>query len=138
MFLFSALLSTIFVHSFKQIICPLSYRPARYFNDLSNLHLLDQVNVRSFGSFPSGHTTTAFTIFFLLIFIIKNKILKSVFLLIALSVAFSRIYLAQHFFIDVYFGSVFGTLSAFISYWVFTEYYDYKKIKWIDNSIKLS
>ena len=65
-------------------------------------------------SFPSGHSTTAFALFFIFGFFVKNKKWQILFFILALSTAISRMYLLQHFFIDVYFGSILGVLIATI------------------------
>lgn len=91
-------------------------RPISYFADSVELNLVDGVSVYSWNSFPSGHSTSAFTIFLFFSFLIKNQIMKFIFLIIAINVAISRIYLVQHFFIDVYFGSILGTIVTLLLY----------------------
>jgi membrane-associated phospholipid phosphatase len=56
-------------------------------------------------SFPSGHATAAFALFFCLGFLAEKKINEVIFFLLALTVAFSRVYLSQHFFEDITAGS---------------------------------
>jgi len=91
-------------------------RPISYFGDRVLLNLVDGVSVYSWNSFPSGHSTSAFTIFLFFSFLVKNQILKFIFLIIALNVAISRIYLVQHFFVDIYYGSIIGTIMTLIIY----------------------
>ena len=57
------------------------------------------------NSFPSGHATAAFALFFCLGFLAERKIMEVIFFLLALLVAASRVYLSQHFFEDVTAGS---------------------------------
>jgi len=67
-------------------------------------------------SFPSGHTTAGFTIFLVLTLIVKNKNWGYFFGICAVLVAYSRVYLSQHFFEDILAGGiigVFGTLIVF-------------------------
>ena len=92
-------------------------RPAGYFTDIV-LNFIDSSSIHYHNSFPSGHTTTAFTIFFILTMITDKKYLHFIYFLLALSTAFSRVYLLQHFFIDVYFGSILGLI---IGYFVFVS-----------------
>lgn len=47
---------------------------------------------------------------------IKNRWLKVLFLIIAMLVGYSRMYLSQHFMIDITFGSLIGVISAIIIY----------------------
>jgi len=66
-------------------------------------------------SFPSGHTSTAFTLALLLASIVKRNIWVFVFPLIAFFVGYSRVYLAQHFVTDVLAGIFVGIVSAYLS-----------------------
>lgn len=80
-------------------------------------------------SFPSGHTLGAFAFFALYSFFLseKYKPLSVLFFIAACLCAYSRIYLGQHFFIDVYAGSIFGTLLITLQY-ALMETYLFKKI----------
>ena len=89
-------------------------RPAEYFKDLTKLHFVDGVNIHHWNSFPSGHTTSAFAMAFVLCFILKrNLVLQVGLFLIAFLVGFSRMYLCQHFLKDVIAGAIIGTSVAF-------------------------
>ena len=68
------------------------------------------------NSFPSGHTACAFAIYFCLSMMVKNNWLKFFFFFLALLTAFTRVYLSQHFFMDVYGGSLVGAFSALVAY----------------------
>ena len=65
-------------------------------------------------SFPSGHTTAAFSTFILLALCASS--LASVFCLAAALVGISRIYLGAHYPSDVLAGSFLGTIAAYASY----------------------
>lgn len=80
-------------------------------------------------SFPSGHTLGAFAFFALYSFFLseKYKPLSVLFFIAACLCAYSRIYLGQHFFIDVYAGSIFGTSLITLQY-ALMETYLFKKI----------
>lgn len=74
-------------------------------------------------SFPSGHTTGAFssmTAFFLA----GNRKYTWTGLLLAFLVAFSRIYLAVHYPSDVLFGIIFGALSGVVAFFIMKAVYD--------------
>ena len=68
-------------------------------------------------SFPSGHTSSAFTCAVTLWFYNK-KIFYGAFVVAAL-IGFSRIYLGVHYPTDVLFGAVFGTLIAIFTAKIF-------------------
>lgn len=82
-------------------------------NDL--LHFVQGVSVHTTNSFPSGHTATAFVLFFLLCHFFSKK-MEGVIAMIAMAVlvGISRVYLAQHFLIDVACGALLGTFSAWL------------------------
>lgn len=88
-------------------------RPITFFAETKKLRILTTIDNSFFDSFPSGHTTVSFAFFFCLALGIKNDWLRLACLIIALAIGFSRIYLSQHFLIDVYAGSVIGTLGSF-------------------------
>ena len=94
-------------------------RPLLYFQENFSeisLPLVDGVRLYKAHSFPSGHTITAFALFFGLALIVKNKWLKVLFFVMASLVGYSRVYLSQHFAIDILAGSAIGILSAWICY----------------------
>jgi membrane-associated phospholipid phosphatase len=97
-------------------------RPSRYFADITPLHLVDGVKMLGGKSFPSGHATSAFALFLCLAVISGNRYLKLACFIMAALVAFSRVYLSQHFLIDVYAGSLIGSLGALSLYLVFYRY----------------
>jgi len=97
-------------------------RPALYFADAKGLvHTVKWITIHGSCSFPSGHTTTAFAMFTFLSLICRNKFCGFAFLSLALLAAYSRIYLAQHFFVDVYAGSIIGTTSSLVVYTLFYQ-----------------
>jgi len=96
-------------------------RPIQYFADATVIHTVKWVTVHGSCSFPSGHTTTAFAMFSFLALSSKNKQMGLLFMMLGLTAAWSRIYLAQHFFIDVYVGSIIGTLSSVFVYTLFEQ-----------------
>lgn len=88
-------------------------RPAAFFDE-STLNFIGSGKLHYAHSFPSGHTTTAFALFFVFALFSKNKKWQVLFFILALSTAFARLYLLQHFFIDVYFGSILGVLVSLL------------------------
>jgi membrane-associated phospholipid phosphatase len=111
-FILSTYLATgLVVQILKRIFFHDIMRPSKLLFDKS-LHLVDGVELLSGRSFPSGHSTSAFALFLCLALITSNKTLKFGCLIIACLVAFSRIYLSQHFLIDTIAGSLIGTTGA--------------------------
>jgi len=104
-------------------------RPLLYFQENYSevtLPLVEGVRMYRMHSFPSGHTITAFALFFGLSLLVKNKWLKMFFFVMAALVGYSRVYLSQHFAVDIFAGSIIGILSAWICYPLFTK----MDIKW--------
>lgn len=66
-------------------------------------------------SFPSGHTAASFTIVSVL-WLLKQKKLFIISLIVACLIAFSRMYLYVHFPSDIIGGIFVGVLCGFISY----------------------
>jgi membrane-associated phospholipid phosphatase len=73
-------------------------------------------------SFPSGHTSTAFTLALLLAYIVKRNVWVYVFPLIAFFVGYSRVYLAQHFVTDVLAGIFVGIVSSYLALLIHEQY----------------
>ena len=94
-------------------------RPLAFFRKLHQediLNLVDGVKVYTGQtSFPSGHSMSAFALCSLLVFLLPpQKNYASVLLFVALMVAFSRLYLAQHFLHDIYAGGIMGVAIAIL------------------------
>ncbi|UEG55238.1 phosphatase PAP2 family protein [Mucilaginibacter daejeonensis] len=115
-FAFSGIMVQIFKHLFR------APRPIVYFEkQLDHIHFVKGVAMMHTNSFPSGHTVTAFSAAVVLSYLAVNKRWGFIYLLVAISVAYSRMYLSQHFFEDVTAGSIVGSMSTLM--WV----------TWMDN-----
>ncbi|WP_165933376.1 phosphatase PAP2 family protein [Arundinibacter roseus] len=111
--------SGIIVQLSKHFVFPDAHRPARVMeNILPWLHTVSGVAMYQNGSFPSGHTTSAFALFAMLAFFNSSMPYKLFFLLLALLVAYSRMYLLQHYLLDVHMGAFLGTGTAALLYYL--------------------
>jgi membrane-associated phospholipid phosphatase len=102
-------------------------RPKTFFEDnnlLDQIYFVEGVYINSGDTaFPSGHTMGAFALFGIISFLTPNKSWMPVlFFTLALLVGFSRIYLVQHFFEDVYSGAIVGVLLSLLAVWLFKKY----------------
>lgn len=111
--------SGILVQLFKRIILPDAPRPKNFFEGIYNLHFVEGITIHGAHSFPSGHTASAFGLFIFLALISKNDSVKILCFFLAILVAYSRLYLSQHFLIDVVFGSFIGVTSGMVIYMYF-------------------
>lgn len=94
-------------------------RPAYIFRYIEShpIQYIDGLDLHIHNSFPSGHATQAFAIFMCLVFAVENRYLKFLFFSVALLTAFSRVYLSQHWLVDITAGSVIGfTFSVMYEY----------------------
>ena len=117
------LLSTIIVQPIKHIVN--APRPITWFSENHpdiNLTLVEGVKMNEWNSFPSGHTTTFFVLFFTLSIIICTKNIKGKYILAFICFlcasfgAYTRIYLSQHFALDVFAGILIAIFSTLILY----------------------
>jgi len=92
-------------------------RPLNYFQDAPWIHIADTWEKHYHRSFPSGHTAGAFAFFCFLSLLLgeKYRAWGFVFFITAFLVGYSRLYLAVHFFADVYVGSVLGVALSMVT-----------------------
>ena len=118
------LLTTLIVQPIKHIVN--APRPLTWFAEHmpgQTLPLVDDIRMNLWLSFPSGHTATFFAFFFSLSVIccaenIKGKnILSFLCFLCATFGAYTRIYLSQHFALDIFAGILIATLSTILLYY---------------------
>jgi len=107
--------TTIFTQVFKYVILPDEARPSTAIADQSQIHYVEGVTIHSINSFPSGHTATAFTFVLLIALTIKRRDVLALAFIVALLVGYSRIYLGQHFPLDVGGGIIVAILSVSLS-----------------------
>jgi membrane-associated phospholipid phosphatase len=94
-------------------------RPGRYFTQIERIHKVQDQPLTGNNSFPSGHTTTAFALCALLALGTDYKWMQFMYFVAALLVGYSRMYLGQHFFKDVYAGAMLGFVTSLMIYWAF-------------------
>lgn len=140
-FLYGFLISGIIVQVLKKIA--VSPRPKMFFEPGQYSYFIEGVTHAGNTSFPSGHTASAFALVTIAAILIKNKKTQLVLLILAIFEGYSRIYLAQHFLLDVIVGGVIGVLSAFPSLYLaentkYLKKYFQKKAKITSNSAEFA
>ena len=119
------LLSGLLVQVLKRLVFGDVARPMKYFQGNQQLHLVNDIHQYCCNSFPSGHSATAFGIFLCFALAVKQNWLKSVMLILACLIAYSRVYLSQHFLIDIMGGSLIGIITAIACYpWIYSIHKD--------------
>lgn len=114
--LLSYAISGLLVQLLKNII--FSPRPAVLFKQMGRpfYEVHDVTLLSSNASFPSGHTTSAFALLSILVLFYPKQRWNYLFLLLAIMVGYSRIYLSNHFLVDVLAGAIIGIITAFGCY----------------------
>jgi membrane-associated phospholipid phosphatase len=117
-----AIISTLLAQFLKRIVYPDELRPFSYLSENFPVHLIDGVPIRKIHSFPSGHTTTAFTMALIMAYIINKKVWSVILPLLAMLAAYSRVYLSQHFPIDILAGMWIGIVSAILALLIYKKF----------------
>ncbi len=125
----------IFTNLFKRILFPGTSRPFHHFLYDDFPRFLHDAPLIYYNSFPSGHTMTIFGFCAVLAYLIHNKFLCLLFFILALLVGISRMYLLQHFFMDVYVGAIFGAVSLYISTWILDSKLKLNQKEWFNTNI---
>ena len=110
-------------------------RPSVFFEGKVPLNFVQGVEVMHYNSFPSGHTAAAFGLFCMLSLFVNKKKWSAVFFLLALLVGLSRVYLLQHFFRDIYAGSLVGVGISSLFYLTFVRSAFYNSLHWKDKAL---
>lgn len=109
------LLSTLITQISKHIIWDDITRPILSGIPLNQIHTVPGQVTHAYNSFPSGHTATAFTLFLLTVYFFPTKWTFAIGLIYAIICAYSRVYLGQHFPMDLGGGMLVAVLSMQLS-----------------------
>lgn len=106
LYLISILLTIVVSQGLKRVVFEDEKRPATAYSELRDVHGMERhLN----NSFPSGHTTAAFTFITVLVLAFEKKIwIQLAAPIFASAVGFSRVYLGQHYLSDIVAGAVLG------------------------------
>lgn len=115
----------------KSLLFEDALRPLAYFAKLGiDIRLIEGVNVHSNNSYPSGHAASAFALGSFVALQLKKKSLGITLLLAAVLVAYTRVYIAQHFFGDILIGSVYGVVPVLVTYSAFELFFMARPTAW--------
>lgn len=105
-------------HFLKRIVFPDALRPISLEAQQIVIHKIEGMHMNRVNSFPSGHTATAFSTALVLASVVKDRRWVWLLPLLAFLVAYSRVYLAQHFVTDVFGGMFIGIITALVTLWL--------------------
>jgi len=118
-FTISAALAGIFIYVLKDFVFGNVPRPTKLLPIETISHILEDKTVyKENYSFPSGHTTFAFAVMSICSLLTKKQWCCVVFFLVAIGAAFSRLYLLQHYFVDIYCGAILGFSIALFTFYL--------------------
>ena len=130
----SVLGSSIIVQLLKHTVFAEVDRPSMFLAGMPDLRLLPGVEMLHHNSFPSGHSTCAFSMCFVAAVLIGRPWAAAVLAILAGLLAFSRVYLSQHFVEDVLCGAIIGTGISWLVYrWLFQSAFAQRS--WLDGSL---
>lgn len=135
-FVLAILVPAISMSSKKFFGCP---RPGRFFRDqglFDNLDIIEGVVLYTGNSsFPSGHTISAFAVMGFASFVFaKFRWVSSILIVLSILVALSRVYMVQHFLLDVCAGATVGSAIALFTSWISGKIKS-TKAPWIDKNV---
>lgn len=116
------IICTVLTHVLKRVVFPEELRPVSLEVEKVIIHKVEGVPLHRQHSFPSGHTSTAFTVALLLVSVMRRKIWAYILPMVAFLVGYSRVYLAQHFVTDVTVGMLIGITSAYLALLIYDSY----------------
>jgi membrane-associated phospholipid phosphatase len=102
-----AIIQVLKIHVFNDVL-----RPIGVIELTPAIHLVEGVKLWGIQSFPSGHSGTAFGLLYCFAAFTDNRKLQVVAFVTAVLLAYSRLYLFQHFLPDVVAGAVLGTFTS--------------------------
>jgi membrane-associated phospholipid phosphatase len=116
-YVYSYALSTALIQGLKHFVFEDALRPLAYFASLGlKWHIVPGLLISEFHSMPSGHTGAAFFMFFWVAVLLRRGSWGLMAGLLAVGVAYSRVYLFQHFPVDTLVGAAIGVASSYLFY----------------------
>ncbi len=127
----SNLIAGLVTQIIKRTVC--APRPAAYFDLAHNpdiFPVVEGVHLHVSHSFPSGHTSTCFSVFFAIAILLNKvdmstttrQVLQYGCFVLAVAGSYSRIYLSQHFAADVFAGAIVALCMVMAIYPLFCKW----------------
>lgn len=113
-------LSAIITQSLKRGPFAHEGRPSTHREALGAMDWVEGIDLHVATTFPSGHSTAAFSMCLALAVVLGRRHWAIPLAIVAGLLAFSRVYLSQHFTEDIIAGSLIGTLTAVaVHHWLY-------------------
>jgi membrane-associated phospholipid phosphatase len=107
----------------KLVVFPDWHRPVIVLWNSPILTPPDFITLKAGNSFPSGHTTGAFAMYGVMAaFVFQKQFFKILFILMAIFVGYSRVFLGQHFVEDILLGSFIGLTFGSVGFMISSKY----------------
>jgi membrane-associated phospholipid phosphatase len=116
--------STAITQSSKQLFFKSENRPTVVITNGAYIHKVPGIEIHTSNTFPSGHTATAFSLFLFCCFILHNKWVVPIGFTYAALGGYARIYVAQHFPIDVAAGIITAICSIILAWFIQFKYFN--------------
>lgn len=118
-YVISYIFSTLIVQFLKLVVFKDALRPLAYFKGQAySWHMVQNLLISEYNSMPSGHTSAAWFMCFWISLLAQKPILTILITFYAMLVAYSRVYLFQHFPVDTAVGAVIGTGVSLLVYYL--------------------
>ena len=113
--LLSFISTAVVVQLLKHTLFDSMKRPIVFFQNDPSFRTIEAFTYHTSNSFPSGHSASIFALCTVIAFQYRQNLLIQICLvIIAATVAFTRVYLSQHFLQDIVAGSLIGTLISHV------------------------
>jgi membrane-associated phospholipid phosphatase len=118
-YVISYIFSTLLTQFLKLVVFKDALRPLAYFKGKAySWHLVQNLLIHEYNSMPSGHTSAAWFMCFWISLAAKKPWITLLMVFYAMLVAYSRVYLFQHFPVDTAVGAMIGTGVSLLVYYL--------------------
>ncbi len=130
---------SLFSQVLKNMFFPNAMRPLAYLRQIhfpiDKIRFIPGIPVYLQHSFPSGHSLTGFSLALLMAFWVKQKGWGVPFFFLGFFIAYSRLFLVEHFFQDIYSGSIIGVICTLVLYY-YLKKSNWPQAPWADKGIR--
>lgn len=118
----SGFISGLIAQLLKKVVYGPTPRPIKFFAETDiSIYQVPGVSMNEVFSYPSGHATSAFCMAASFALLANKKRYDIIFGILGTLIAYSRIYLSQHFLEDIVYGSIIGVTTAFMVNWLLSR-----------------